>query len=295
MTQYTVQPGDTPYEIAQRHGLSLEQLYGMNPGLQNHVYDLQIGTVLNTSHGHHQSPPMTPPNCGNNDNFGNNNNGGYPQQNVVVEERKEEESIWNSTGMHVAEGVIGTAAVVGLGALAMGEWKKQSKHNAQSNAPAFSQYQSSAGPLFWRPVQPGQQSPQDAIQLGRDGDGTPLYAARASVWGGWHVGKANGRGDVYISYGGKEEKIRGAYEMLCGNPRGISVIPQSGAINLQQLPSQPIDAGHEANGDRLYVAIADHQGSVQVGKCSASNQSGCNFPYGGKEVAYKSYRVVVIV
>ncbi|KAJ3070294.1 hypothetical protein HDU98_006688 [Podochytrium sp. JEL0797] len=276
MNRYVVAAGDTHYDIAQRHGLTLDQLYEMNPGLSHNAYGLETGSAVNVPlYTNGQHPPATcppgPP-SNNNQNNCNDKNGSNSNSNK-------------------------TGAIMGglLGAAALTSWKKNSDYHAQSNAPCFSQYQTSQGILQWRPVFPGQQFPQDAIALGRDSDGTNLYAARAALFGGWHIGKSNGRGGVYISYGGKEHKIKTSYEILCGNPRGVSVIHQSGVLNLEQLPSQPIDGGHEASGERLFVAIVDHKGSMQIGKCSAKNKAGCNFPYGGKEVADKNYRVVVII
>ncbi|KAJ3026299.1 UNVERIFIED_CONTAM: hypothetical protein HDU68_005900 [Siphonaria sp. JEL0065] len=294
MTQYTVVAGDTHYEIAKRHGLTLEQFYALNPGLQNHVYDMQIGTVVNVGGQSQYSPPQTPPNV----------YGGAPQyqpphhqppQQQQQQQQQGQGNIWNSTGMHVAEGVLGTAAVVGLGAFAVHQWRENKRHNAHSNAPAFTQYQSSRGPLFWRSVIPGTPVPQDAIQLGRDVDNAPIFAARAPFAGGWHIGKINGSSQTcYISYGGREETIKQGFEVLCGSPNTISVVPQSGHLNLQGLTQQPLDAGHEENGDRLFVAIVEHQGSVQVGKCGPATE-GINFGFGGKEVNSRNYKVVVIV
>ncbi|KAI9329276.1 hypothetical protein BDR26DRAFT_29245 [Obelidium mucronatum] len=168
MTQYTVVAGDTHYEIAQRHGLTLEQLYNLNPGLQNHVYDMQIGTIVNVGgapQGYNQPQP-TPTYGGQPAPQPSYNQPQQPPQ-QQQQQQQQEQSIWNSTGMHVAEGVLGTAAVVGLGAFAVHQWRENKKHNAQSNAPAFTQYNSSRGPLFWRAIVPGTHVPQDAIQLGQ--------------------------------------------------------------------------------------------------------------------------------
>ncbi|KAJ3070293.1 hypothetical protein HDU98_006687 [Podochytrium sp. JEL0797] len=303
MNRYVVVAGDTHYEIAQRHGLTLDQLYEMNPGLSNNVYGMQIGSVVNvplytngqrpptTCPPSHPPPTVCPPPVRPPHNHHHGHHDGHDSDSNSSSDSDDEKK--KKAGM-IAGGLVGTAALAGIGALALNGWKKQQAFNSQSNAPCFSQYQSSQGLLQWRPVCPGQQIPQDSIALGRDSDGTNLYAARAAIHGGWHIGKTNGRGDVYISYGGKELRIKGDYQIFCGPPRGVTVLPQCGQLNLQGLSMQPIDAGHEADGDRLYVAITDHLGSIQVGKCSARNSSGCNFPYGGKEVADRTYRVVVI-
>ncbi|KAI9329277.1 hypothetical protein BDR26DRAFT_939441 [Obelidium mucronatum] len=184
----------------------------------------------------------------------------------------DDKPIWESTGFKILAG----AAVVGLGAYAVHNWREKKRHDASSNAPAFSSYQTSAGPVIWRSVTPGTNLPQDALQLGRDTDGSPLYAGRAPIYGGWHIGKGN-------------------FEVLCGSPKAVSVVPQEKDLDLDTLPHQPIDAGHEANGERLYVALIDKDGSTQIGKCGPNLEGGANYGFFGKEYTAKHYRAVVLL
>ncbi|KAJ3049526.1 hypothetical protein HDU99_008880, partial [Rhizoclosmatium hyalinum] len=210
------------------------------------------------------------------------------------QEQNQDGGFWNSTGVKIAEGVLGAGALAGVAAIGIHQWKQHQRYTANAGQPAFTVYQSPRGPLLWRTVSPGGPIPQDAIILGRDSDNGPLYAARASLWGGYHIGKATAHGHVYISYNGKEETVRSAYDVLCGNPQTVTVIPQNGALNLQGLPNQPLDGGHESNGERLYVAIVEHEGTCQVGKCGPANTNGINFGWGGKELSSRNYKVVCI-
>ncbi|KAI8614151.1 hypothetical protein BC830DRAFT_1128840 [Chytriomyces sp. MP71] len=197
---------------------------------------------------------------------------------------------FHQPGVKIAEGILGAAAAAGLGAFALHEWRKHDKVK-NTHAPAFQQYPTQHGTLEWMRV--GGPLPSNAIQLGRDTDGTPLYAGRAAFEGGWHVGKIH-LNELKIGYGGKEHTIQNGFEVLCGSPHGITVLPQTGAVNLAGLMKQPIDAGHEANGDRLFLAIFDDNGSVQVGKAGTHLMNGGSYCYAGKELSALQYRVVVL-
>ncbi|KAJ3205036.1 hypothetical protein HDU83_001151 [Entophlyctis luteolus] len=290
MSTYTVCPGDTLYEIAKRHNLSLEELYAMNPGVSAHVYDLQIGSVLNVSRQpmYGSGGYMTPPELQQQQ---QQPMMGYQQQ--QEKERGGMMGMFNnqSSGAKIAEGLLGSAAVVGLGAFAMHEWREHKRHDAATGQPAFMQYQSPMGYLCWRQV--SGMIPQDAIQLGRDSDGAPLYAARVPLKGGWQVGKCRDADTACIPYGGKEMYIKSDIQVLCGPANAVTAVPQAGCLNLAGLTSMPLDSGHEDNGERLYVAVVDYKGSVQVGKCGPA-MDGCNFSYGGREENMKSYRVVCL-
>ncbi|KAJ3026300.1 UNVERIFIED_CONTAM: hypothetical protein HDU68_005901 [Siphonaria sp. JEL0065] len=205
----------------------------------------------------------------------------------------DEKPIWQRGGFQKL--VIG-AAVVGLGAYAVHNWREKKRHDAAAGAPAFHSYQTSFGEVIWRSVTPGTHLPQDALQLGRDADGAPLFAARAPIYGGWHIGKVNGAtGQAYVSYGGKEEEVNGPFEVLCGNPKAISVVEQERDLDLDTLPHQPVDGGHEKNGDRLYVAIINYEGTTQIGKTGPQFEDGAAFGYGGKEHIAKHYKAIVLL
>ncbi|KAJ3073711.1 hypothetical protein HDU98_000847 [Podochytrium sp. JEL0797] len=56
--QYIVQPGDNAFGIAQRFGISLDQLFACNPWLQTNSHALQPGTVLNIMMAPQEAPPV---------------------------------------------------------------------------------------------------------------------------------------------------------------------------------------------------------------------------------------------
>ncbi|KAI8833510.1 hypothetical protein BJ741DRAFT_612289 [Chytriomyces cf. hyalinus JEL632] len=303
-TPYTIVSGDTCYEIARRNGMSLDELYGLNPGLSQHVYDLQIGSTIQVrcSSGQgqqtqqHFAPPASqppqshyaaPPSQPAQSHFAE------PQSAPAQPEKIPEKNFFEQNGLKIAGGVLGAAAVLGVGAFAMHEWR-ETKKVSNTQAPAFASYNTNHGPLTWIKVT-GKKDPlpQNAVQLGRDTDGAPLYAGRAPYEGGWQVGKVRDS-DFYFSYGGKEIAFEGGFEVLCGTAHGITVVPQVGTLNLASITNQPIDAGHESNGDRLYLAVCEHRGGMQVGKCGPRIAQGAAFGLDGKEHFSPQYRVVVI-
>ncbi|KAJ3024702.1 UNVERIFIED_CONTAM: hypothetical protein HDU68_007860 [Siphonaria sp. JEL0065] len=127
---YTVVPGDTLYAIAERHNITLEQLYALNPGSSDHVYDLQPGTVLRVSQqqgqqqqqqNQYQAPEPQQQQQQQQNTYG--------QEQKVHDEQQHEEKhgLFESTGAKIAAGVLGTAAVAGLGAFAVHEYKEHQK------------------------------------------------------------------------------------------------------------------------------------------------------------------------
>ncbi|KAJ3064202.1 hypothetical protein HDU99_004541, partial [Rhizoclosmatium hyalinum] len=144
---------------------------------------------------------------------------------------------WSTT-----EKLLAGAVAIGAGAFAVHEWREHKRFTADAGRPAYTSYPSPNGPLHWVPHQPNTPPPNDAIVLGKDSDGGPLFAARDNIWGGFHIGKCTRQGHAYISYGGDETQIKNQFEILCGNPNTVTVIPQSGALNLNGLTHQPLDA-----------------------------------------------------
>ncbi|MCV6587689.1 MAG: DUF3421 domain-containing protein [Marinobacterium sp.] len=58
------------------------------------------------------------------------------------------------------------------------------------------------------------------------------------------------------------------------------------------VPKYAVKAGHEANGETLYAAIANYRGGVHPGKVRSAFK-GANIGYGGREVCVKNYQVLV--
>lgn len=129
--------------------------------------------------------------------------------------------------------------------------------------------------------------PQGALQVGRESDGSPLYAARAYTQGSLQIGKVRpGFGGALIPFGGSEVKVRD-YEVLTGQPFALLWSPARG----DAVPANAMQAGKEADGTPLYVAKAHYNGSVQPGKVRRGF-GGALVPYGGQEVRVEEYKVL---
>ncbi|KAJ3037327.1 hypothetical protein HK097_003547, partial [Rhizophlyctis rosea] len=79
----------------------------------------------------------------------------------------------------------------------------------------------------------GSDIPENAIQGGHEGDGTPLYIARAFHEGGVHVGKMGSNlAGAHIAYGGGEiEKEK--YEILCGDENAVKWVKRKGKLRIK--------------------------------------------------------------
>jgi hypothetical protein len=129
--------------------------------------------------------------------------------------------------------------------------------------------------------------PQGALQVGREADGSPLYAARAYYQGSLQIGKVRpGFGGALIPFGGSEVKVRD-YEVLTEQPFALLWSPARG----DAVPSNALQAGREADGAPLYAAKAHYNGSVQPGKVRRGF-GGALIPYGGQEVRVEEYKVL---
>ncbi|KAI8846956.1 hypothetical protein BC829DRAFT_397521 [Chytridium lagenaria] len=188
----------------------------------------------------------------------------------------------------VAAGVLGATALAGIGGVAA--YKFQKHHSDDQKRAAWIEEvttmsqndQRENKPFFWVTTE-GKYIPPTAIQCGTDGDGAPLFAARANMKMGCNIG-----------YGNKEISIKKyKYQILCGNPKALKWVDLTGpCITASLQNAQPIEAGQENDGRPLYVAQAFYNNSVQVGKAGAHINDGMFFPYGGKEVVAPSYKVV---
>ncbi|ORY46865.1 hypothetical protein BCR33DRAFT_736379 [Rhizoclosmatium globosum] len=151
-----------------------------------------------------------------------------------------------------------------------------------------------SGTVYWRAASVKLGVPAGAIRMGRDSDGSPLYAGRVKVnKGGVQVGKVRLDSGCFIGYGGKEVRYKTDFEVLCGDSRIISLVELEGSISLGKLAElKPIEAGNEETGMPLYIGIHEAFGSIQIGKCSPSLK-GCHFSYNGKEHIGTKYRLIV--
>ena len=117
--------------------------------------------------------------------------------------------------------------------------------------------------------------------------GNHLYVARVNHEGSLIPGKFHERNGVaYIPYGGQEHYYKDNYEVLTG--RGLVWVEAKNG----ELPEGAFQAGHEANGDPLYVAKATINGADAVGKFNPKFGF-AHIPYDRTEHLARNYAVLV--
>ncbi|KAJ2002305.1 hypothetical protein GGI04_003396 [Coemansia thaxteri] len=133
--------------------------------------------------------------------------------------------------------------------------------------------------------------PSNALAQGVEHDGQPLYIARAFFKGGLHPGKAAphlANGGFAMGWGGRTQQLN-EYFVLCGDVNRAQWLPAHGPVTADRRVL--IEAGHEANGERLYVARANVDNSQQLGK-AGTHLGGMSFSYGGAERGQEEYMVL---
>ncbi|KAL7738623.1 hypothetical protein ACLKA6_006916 [Drosophila palustris] len=126
----------------------------------------------------------------------------------------------------------------------------------------------------WIPASNGEVPPH-ALRVGQTSDGEPLYVGRGYFSGSLTPGKVHpSHGCLYIPYGGAEHKLE-AYEVLVQPETWVS----SSGSNI--VPGT-ILAGHDSDGDAIYVGRAYHEGDLLPAKV-IPNKSCAYVPYGGHE------------
>jgi len=145
-------------------------------------------------------------------------------------------------------------------------------------------YSGSGGSPCWVPATNGQ-VPPGAVQGGQDGEA--LYVARARHQGALIPGKLIPSHNVaYIPFAGGEHPHT-EYEVLCGcSPQWI---PVSG----NAIPPQAVPAGESEDGEPLFVGRVHHEGSVTTGKVQPTHGV-CYIPYGGQELAFDQYEILIV-
>ncbi|GLV45926.1 uncharacterized protein CBL_11723 [Carabus blaptoides fortunei] len=127
--------------------------------------------------------------------------------------------------------------------------------------------------------------PPSAFQ-GGDDNGEPMFVARAHFQGGLIPGKlVPSHGCCYVAWGGAENPVP-EYEVLCEcNGRWVRA---AGA----DIPPNAVTGGQSEDGEPLYVGRVAHEGSVTTGKVQPSHGV-CYIAYGGQELAFPDYEVLV--
>lgn len=130
--------------------------------------------------------------------------------------------------------------------------------------------------------------PPGAVEAGWDQSDT-VYVGRAFYEGEVVPGKViPSHGVCYISYNGEEHGV-GEYEVLC-NPHDCQLewISTGGG----NVPNGGLQGGISSQGEPLYIARVQHEGSLTIGKVHPSHGC-CYIPYGGAEHNYTEYEVLV--
>lgn len=148
--------------------------------------------------------------------------------------------------------------------------------------------------------------PPGAISGGQDGE--ELYVARARHENALIPGKlVPSHGVAYVPWSGGEHPHE-SYEVLCGCT--ASWFPVSG----DAIPPQAMPAGETEDGEPLFVGRVNHEGSLTIGKVQVSyllflilsqlfiwnilfylqpSHGTCYIPYGGQELAFQDYEILV--
>ncbi|XP_049849278.1 uncharacterized protein LOC126318327 [Schistocerca gregaria] len=129
----------------------------------------------------------------------------------------------------------------------------------------------------------------DGIRAGIDKDGGYLYVGRAFHNGDLLPAKVvPNHHCAYVAWGGKEHK-KIEYEILC--KRSCTVIweqAKDGAV-----PPGAIPVGFTSDDEKLYVGRVFHDGTQTPGKVHPSHGV-CYIPYGGSEIGFSSYEVLIL-
>ncbi|KAI9362969.1 hypothetical protein DFJ73DRAFT_811781 [Zopfochytrium polystomum] len=192
-------------------------------------------------------------------------------------------------------GIIAGAAVLGAGAFAVHKFSQNHSEDQKQQqwvqAVSAQQQQARGSAVYWC-LCDNKNIPNDAIQIGTDSDGSPLYAGRCYYDNGVQIGKAGRKFGLNIPYGGKEVNINKAYQVLCGNPNALKFVGSQGYANPQSLGCHAVEGGHEADGTPLYVGVADIPGKGACPGKIGPKINGILIPYGGREEAFGTYRLV---
>lgn len=128
--------------------------------------------------------------------------------------------------------------------------------------------------------------PKDAVVGGRDTDGAQIYVGRASHEGDLLPCKVIPSKKVaYVAYNGSEITKQN-YEILVGGDLQWTRERNGG------VPRGAFPAGKTKQGETLFIGRVDHNRSQTIGKVHQTH--GCLYiPYGGKELSFKEYEVLV--
>ncbi|KRT83120.1 hypothetical protein AMK59_4131 [Oryctes borbonicus] len=166
-----------------------------------------------------------------------------------------------------------------------GSWIIQPAQSAQSvQSPQLAPSRGAFGTVCWVPATSGQVPPNAFV--GGEDNGEPMYVIRGNFNDSLMPGKLlSSHGCCYVPWGGEENGLN-SYEVLC-DFRGDWVDCSGGNI-----PPNALTAGQSENGEPLYVGRVLHDGVMTVGKVQQSHGV-CYIPYGGKELGFPEYQILI--
>lgn len=127
----------------------------------------------------------------------------------------------------------------------------------------------------------------DNVVIGGVENHINLPVCRANYKGAKHPGKVFANA-CNIGYGGAEKVIKD-FEILVNN--GVVELDWLKSTG-PNLPEHAIKGGTE-NGLALYIGRAIHKGGTHPGKIFKAGNYICNIGYGGKEITYETFEVLV--
>ncbi|KAK6624468.1 hypothetical protein RUM44_011327 [Polyplax serrata] len=130
--------------------------------------------------------------------------------------------------------------------------------------------------------------PANVVPGGTDAEtGDVLLVARAEHEGAVIPGKfVPAHGVAYVCWGGAEH-AKQEYEILCG------VEPQWVSAQDGEVPPGALEAGKSEDGEVFYIGRVNDGEKLMIGKVQTSHKV-CYVPYGGSELAYPNYEVLVV-
>ncbi|WOO84276.1 uncharacterized protein LOC62_06G007796 [Vanrija pseudolonga] len=113
----------------------------------------------------------------------------------------------------------------------------------------------------WELVEDGQRIPPDAIQIGNEANGQPLYSARVFLNGGVEVGKAGHHiSGAEIPYFGEGKHFR-TFEVLVGDGSVVQWYPfHPGWADSHPAGTQAVDGGRTGDGKAELIARTNEFG-----------------------------------
>ncbi|XP_055371659.1 uncharacterized protein LOC129605757 isoform X2 [Condylostylus longicornis] len=128
--------------------------------------------------------------------------------------------------------------------------------------------------------------PPGAVSAGATTSGEMLYVGRGHWQGSLTPGKIHpSHRCLYIPYGGQEVRLD-SYEVLIRAP-ALTWMPSSGSM----LPANAIHAGHDSDGDQIYVGRAYHDGDLLPAKV-IFNKNCAYVCHGGNEHVKHQFEIL---